>query len=132
MTDKKAVLQKNREHQKTEARRKAIEAIQMLEAVGESINFSSVNRQSGVSRSFLYEDTELRQAIEQHRKRRVQNDMNRRAKYDKTSSSKDVLIKAKDKRIAKLEEENKRLKTELMHLRGLLYYMNQSNYSDYM
>jgi len=43
------------------------------------------------------------------------------AKYDKTSSSKDVLIKAKDKRITKREEENKRLKAELMHLRGLLY-----------
>jgi len=121
MTDKKAVLQKNREQQKAEAQRKAAEAIQILEAAGETINFSNVNKQSGVSRSFLYDDTELRQVIEQHRERCVQNDMNRRAKYDKTSSSKDVLIKAKDKRIAKLEEENKRLKAELMHLRGLLY-----------
>ena len=42
-------------------------------------------------------------------------------KYDRTSKSKDVLIEAKDKRIAKLEEENLRLRRELDNLRRLLY-----------
>ena len=121
MADRTVVLQKSRERQQAEAHRKAMEALTILEAGGESINFSSVSKRSGVSRSFLYSDDELRQAIEQNRERCVQNDMNKRAKYDKTSRSKDVIIQAKDKRIAKLEEENKRLRVELQHLRGLLY-----------
>lgn len=121
MADKNTVLQKNRANQEAEASRKALEAIEVLEASDRAINFSSVSKESGVSRSFLYDNTELRQIIEQNRERCVQNDMNRRAKYDKTSSSKDVIIKTKDKRIAKLEEENKRLKVELLYLRGLLY-----------
>ena len=35
--------------------------------------------------------------------------------------SKDVIIAAKDKRIAKLEEENKRLQKEVNNLMALLY-----------
>jgi cell shape-determining protein MreC len=38
-----------------------------------------------------------------------------------TEASKDVLIAAKNKRIKALEEENKRLKSELAILRGKLY-----------
>lgn len=46
---------------------------------------------------------------------------NKRAKFDKTSNSKDVVIESKDKCIAKLEEENRRIKAELVTLRGLVY-----------
>ena len=42
-------------------------------------------------------------------------------KYDKTSKSKDVIIAAKDKRIAKLEEENRRLQNEVNNLMAKLY-----------
>ena len=121
MADKNLILQRNREKQREEAHRKAMEAIQRLEASGKAINFSSVGKQSGVSRSYLYDDESVRRIIEEYRAVSVQNDMNRRAKYDKTSNSKDVIIKAKDKRIAKLEEEDRKLKAEVMHLRGLLY-----------
>ena len=62
-----------------------------------------------------------RQTIEELRKIEVDNEMNRRARYEKTSQSKDVIIEAKDKRIAKLEAEVKQLKAELKVLRGLLY-----------
>lgn len=121
MVNKADILKKNRENQQEEAHRKAEAAIKELEIERKSINFSSVSKKSGVSRSFLYDDLELRQSIEQHREKCVKNDMNQRAKYDKTSSSKDVIIKAKEKRITRLEEENKKLKEELMHLRALLY-----------
>ena len=121
MADKNLILQRNREKQREKAHKKAMEAIQELEAAGKAINFSSVGKQSGVSRSYLYDDESVRRVIEEYRTVSVQNEMNRRAKYDKTSHSKDVIIKAKDKRIARLEEENRKLKTELMHLRGLLY-----------
>lgn len=121
MADKNLILQRNREKQREEAHKKAMEAIQALEAAGKAINFSSVGKQSGVSRSYLYDDESVRRIIEGYRTVSVQNEMNRRAKYDKTSNSKDVIIKAKDKRIARLEEENRKLKAELMNLRGLLY-----------
>lgn len=115
------ILKKNREKQQEAARQKAVTAIRELEIERKSINFSSVSKRSGVSRSFLYDDMELRKFIEQHRETYVKHDMNQRAKYDKTSSSKDVIIKAKERHIAKLEEENQKLKAELMHLRALLY-----------
>lgn len=38
-----------------------------------------------------------------------------------TDASKDALIAVKSKRIKELEEENKRLKEELLKLRGLVY-----------
>jgi hypothetical protein len=47
--------------------------------------------------------------------------MNQRAKTDKTSKSKDVIIMAVKKRIDELEKENKKLKNQLEVLRGKLY-----------
>lgn len=114
-------LQRNYAERTGAAREKAMKAIQELKNQGMQINFSTVAKQSKVSRHFLYDDSQTRQAIEEHRKCDVSNEMNKRAKYDKTSKSKDVIIKAKDKRIAKLEDENRRLKAELVTLRGLIY-----------
>ena len=121
MADKNLILQRNREKQREKAHKKAMEAIQELETAGKVINFSSVGKQSGVSRSYLYDDESVRRIIEEYRTESVQNKMNRRVKYDKTSSSKDVIIKEKDKCIARLEEENRKLKDELMHIKDLLY-----------
>ena len=55
----------------------------------------------------------------------VNNEINKRAHFDKTAKSKDVVIAAKDKRIAKLETENKQLKAEISILRGMIYGMNK-------
>ena len=110
-----------RKKQEQEAREKAERAITELQLMGKAINFNSVAKQSGVSKSFLYADEEVKECIEQLREKSVNQEMNRRAKYDKTAKSQAVIIEAKEKRIAKLEEENKRLKTEVEHLRGLLY-----------
>ena len=81
---------------------------------------------SGVSRNYLYRNPEIRSLIEEQRKCDVDNEINRRARYDKTARSKDVIISAKDKRIARLEEENRHLKEELLILRGLVYGTNKS------
>jgi predicted oxidoreductase len=104
-----------------ETRAQALAAINQLVAIGKTVNFSSVHKHSGISKNFLYTDEEIRKRIEVQRACDVDNEMNRRAKYDKTSRSKDVIIATKDKRIAKLEAENSMLKMELEHLRGLLY-----------
>ena len=121
MADRLKTLEVNRKKQSDEARKKAKEAINLLCKEEKAVNFSSIYKQSGVSRSFLYEDEEIRQMIQECRSSEIDSEMNRRAKYDKTSRSKNVIIEAKDKRIAKLEEENRRLKVELEYIRGLLY-----------
>ena len=69
----------------------------------------------------LYEDSEIRKAIKEYRKIDVNNEINKRARYDKTSKSKDVIIASKDRRIARLEEGNKRLRAEVLALRGMIY-----------
>lgn len=104
-------------------RAKAEDAIKELQIKGTKINFNSVAKTSGVSKSFLYDDKTIRGKIEQLRVADVNNEMNKRARYDKTSKSKDLIIEAKDRRIAKLEEENKKLKSENEFLRGRLYDM---------
>lgn len=120
-------LKKSNVERTENARIKAMEAIQALKSQREQVNFSTVAKQSGVSRHFLYSDEETRKAIEEQRGCEIDNEINRRARFDKTAKSKDVIIEAKDKRIAKLEEENKRLKAELAILRGMVYATSNSN-----
>lgn len=105
------------------ARTSAEDAINELQIKGAKINFSSVAKASGVSKSFLYDDRTIRERIEYLRLADVDKEMNKRARYDKTSKSKDVIIAAKDKRIAKLEAENRKLRSENERLRGRLYDM---------
>ena len=125
MADQKG-LRRSYEERTNEAREKALQAISVLKAEEHQVNFSSVSKKSGVSRHFLYGDDEVRSIIEEQRKCDVDNSINRRARYDKTAKSKDVIIAAKDKKIARLEEENKRLKAELTTLRGMIYANNKS------
>ena len=44
--------------------------------------------------------------------------MNQRAKYDKNTKSKGIIIMAKDKRIKELQDWNKKLKEHLEIIRG--------------
>ncbi len=113
----------HRRKQEKDAREKAENAIVELRFMGKAINFNSVSKQSGVSKSFLYGDEQMKEQIEQLREKTVNKEMNKRAKYDKTAKSKGVVIEAKEKHIVKLEEENRKLKVEVEHLRGLLYSM---------
>ncbi|MCD7857748.1 MAG: DUF6262 family protein [Clostridiales bacterium] len=121
MPDKQKGLRESWEHRKSEALQKAKDAIKELEAANKAITFSSVSTKSGVSRSFLYDEPSIRKVIEKNREAGVNHEINRRAKYDKTAQSKDVIIQAKDRRIRKLETENEELRAEVQRLRGLLY-----------
>lgn len=96
-------------------------AIRELALNEKRINFNSVSNFSGVSKTFLYKNLEVRARIESLREKQVNKNINQRAKYDKTSKSKDVIIQAKDKKIFELESENARLKVELEILRGKIY-----------
>lgn len=100
---------------------KVDKAIRELSLTEQKINFNSVSQLSGVSKTFLYNNEEIKKRIEDLRDKQVSKTINQRAKYDKTSKSKDIIIMAKDKKIKELEEENKKLKEQLEVLRGKLY-----------
>ena len=106
---------------KAEARKKVLDTIREMQMEDEPVNFNSVHNRSGVSKNYLYNEPEIRKNIEECRQHEKNKLVARQGKYDKTSQSKDVIIQAKEKRIAKLEEENRKLKHELEVLRGLLY-----------
>ncbi|NFB55102.1 transposase [Clostridium botulinum] len=100
---------------------KVDKAIRELSLTEQKINFNSVSQLSGVSKTFLYKNEEVKKRIDELRQKQTSKIMNQRAKYDKTSKSKDIVIMAKDKKIKELEEENKKLKEQLEVLRGKLY-----------
>ncbi len=103
------------------ANQKVDEAIRKLATNGCKINFNTVSRESGVSKGFLYKEMEIKSRIEELRNKQINHEINQRAKFDKTAKSKDVIIQAKDKKIAKLEEENTKLKLQLQFLQTRLY-----------
>lgn len=78
-------LKKSNKERTENARMKAMEAILTLKSQREQVNFSTVAKQSGVSRHFLYSDEETRKAIEEQRGCDVDNEINRRARFDKTA-----------------------------------------------
>lgn len=100
---------------------KVDKAIRELSLTEQKINFNSVSQLSGVSKTYLYNNEEVKNRIEELRQKQLSKTMNQRAKYDKTSKSKDIIILAKDKKIKELEQENKKLKEQLEILRGKLY-----------
>jgi len=104
-----------------DAQEKALIAIRILQAKGEPVNFGSVQKLSGVSKNFLYKNAEIRKHIETIRAASTDREQKQQFRYQKTQRSKDTVVEAKDKRIAKLEKENERLKSEVEVLRGLLY-----------
>jgi len=121
MADRIKNLEKSWENRSAEARKKAMETLQKMHMEKVSISFNSVHIQSGLSKNYLYKDEEIRKCIEEYRQNEKTQKQNWHEKYDKTSKSKDVIIEAKNKRIAKLEEDNRKLRTEVQQLRGLLY-----------
>ncbi|WP_252251334.1 DUF6262 family protein [Clostridium sp. VAP52] len=100
---------------------KVDKAIRELSLTEQKINFNSVSQLSGVSKTFLYNNDDAKKRIEELRDKQVSKVINQRAKYDKTSKSKDIIIMAKDKKIKELENENRKLKEQLEVLRGKLY-----------
>lgn len=121
MAEPTKYLEKSWKKRTDDSRQKALKAIEELKRMDEPVNFSTVQKKSGVSKHYLYEHDDIRSLIESARSEEAERASAWHKKYDRTSKSKDVLINAKDKRIAKLEEENRQLRHELETLRRLLY-----------
>lgn len=121
MADNTKGLKEHAKQRSQIALEKVDKAIRELSLTEQRINFNSVSERSGVSKTFLYNNEEVRKRIEELRDKQVNKSINQRAKYDKTSKSKDIIIMAKDKKIKELQEENKKLKEQLEVLRGKIY-----------
>jgi len=100
---------------------KVDKAIRELSLSKQKINFNSVSNLSGVSKTFLYNNIEIKKRIEEFRDKQTEKVIKQRLKYDKTDKSKDIIIMAKDKKIRELQDENKRLKEQLKIIRGKIY-----------
>ena len=103
---------------------KVDKAIQELSLGEQKINFNSVSNLSGVSKTFLYNNSEIKKRIEELRDKQIEKVINQRLKYDKTDKTKDIIIMAKDKKIKELQEQNRKLKNQLEIIRSKLYLMN--------
>lgn len=114
-------LKKYAEEKTIKTLEKVDKAIREISLNGDKINFNSVTIVSGVSKTFLYKNKEVKSRIEDLRKKQVNSEINKRSKYDKTSKAKDIIISAKDKKIKELEEKNRKLEEQLEILRGKFY-----------
>lgn len=121
MSERIEPLKKSWEKRSCDAREKARSAISVMIASEMEITFSGVAEQSGVARSFLYKDPEIKQEIEKYRIETRDTAIRKAEQRKRTAESRDTVIEAKDKRIKKLEEEIRQLKLELRTLRGQVY-----------
>jgi hypothetical protein len=101
--------------------KRADDAIKRLLKQGARVNFNSVSQEGAISKAYLYKNPELRSRIEAIRKQQEGLSSPRQVKKEMTDASKDVIIAAKNKKIREQEAELKRLKEELLHLRGKIY-----------
>jgi hypothetical protein len=85
------------------------------------INFNSVSAESGVSKAFLYRNTELRDRIETLRKQQEGLPSIKQVKRNMSDASKDVIIASLRKRVKDLENENKEIKEQLKIQFGKIY-----------
>lgn len=88
------------------------------------INFNTIAKQAGVTKSYLYAHRDIRERIEALRQQQtgvLEQKRRREADVGRTEKTKDILLAAKDRRIRELEEQNRQLREELKVVYGKLY-----------
>ena len=112
-------------HQRREEKRKRVEeTIAQLLREQQMITFHSLAKAAGVSKTYLYSQSDLRERIEALRQQAMEQVVRERAARPapgKTDASKDLVILAKDRRIKELEAENRQLKKQLQVALGKAY-----------
>jgi hypothetical protein len=98
-----------------EKRKRADGAIEKLLREQQAINFNSVAQAAGVSKAYLYSQSDLRERIEALRQQQLEHVVRERIArpVGKTDASKDLVILAKERRIKELEAENLQLQHQL-------------------
>lgn len=109
-------------HKKSEETLKKVDqAIRLLIKNKERINFNTVATTAQVSKSFLYNNKQVRERIEFLRNQQEQVKSPKAIKRNMSNESKDATIEILRERIKKLEAENKRLKEDNKRLLGIKY-----------
>ncbi|MFC0476971.1 DUF6262 family protein [Robertmurraya beringensis] len=89
------------------------DAIKSLVRKKEIINFNSVAIEAGISKATLYNHKELRVRIDLLRKQQGRTSATLKKKDDINENSKTAIIESLQRRIKKLEGENKQLRSQL-------------------
>lgn len=106
---------------KTEVARKKVESmISEMMLLKETINFNSVSKRSGVSKSFLYSNDDIKLRIEKIREKQSGVEP-KKSKNNMSDDSKDVLLAAKTEKINQLELRVEELEKENLNLRSEIY-----------
>ncbi len=108
-------MQAHAQQRKEHTRQRVDAAIAHLRRENRPVNFTTVAQEAGVTKQYLYTQDQIRGQIaalrDQHR---AQVGRDRLIQpYGKTDASKDLVIRAKDRRIKELEDEVRTLKREL-------------------
>jgi len=109
---------------KEEKRKRVDEVVTRLLREQQTINFHTVAKAAGVSKAYLYSQSDLRERIETLRQQEMEQAVRERAVHPpagKTNASKDLVILAKDRRIKELEAENRKLQQQLRTALGKAY-----------
>jgi hypothetical protein len=116
-----AGLQAGATSKAVDARRRAELAIQELVVNQRPVNFSTVAERAGVSKTYLYNDADLRKRIEALREQGCIRTAQQRQVRVQTDVSLKVVIAAKDRQLADLRARLHQLERELALARGQLY-----------
>lgn len=111
--DRLAHVKQLHEMRKRNTLQKVDKAIQRLIRSCENINFNSVASEAGVSKATLYNNVEIRERIEELRKKQAQAPTLKQVKRELDDNNKDAIIASLQRRIKKLEGENKQLRERL-------------------
>lgn len=90
----------------------------------QAVNFNSVAKAAGVSKTYLYSRSDIRERIEALRQQELEQAAREYPSppvTGKTDRSRDLVILAKDRRIKELEAENRKLSQQLKVALGKAY-----------
>jgi hypothetical protein len=101
-------------------RRRAVAALRRMDSTGKPITFESVAREAGVSRSWLYAQTDLRVEIERLRARHQTQPSSAVPPQRQRASDTSLLrrLEAATERIHRLERDNRELRDALAQALG--------------
>ena len=119
-------LKAHAENKRKECLKRFNLAIQSLLREGNSINFNSVSKKSGLSTAWLYRNKEVRQKIEILRKEQVRS---KKVEYSLKEESKNAVIIALKNRVKLQEKEIKELKNQIEVLYGQITLLERSGRS---
>jgi len=101
------------ESRKSTTKAKVEEAILRLLRLHKAVNFNSVSAESGIAKATLYNTPEIRSRIEVLRSEQSQLSSPLQMKASMDENNKDAVIASLQRKIKKLESENRELKNQL-------------------